>query len=153
MKYGVVVGAVNLLPSKYSLVVKSAHGSVKQKSIKPSCFGMKIFWALLQPIIKVGAFVFKIIYNNTTKWLEHIFCTDNGTWTQLWLVTDFHENGSLFDFLTMKTVDTKVMLAMALSIATGLAHLHMDIVGTRGRLFCIHMIFVFDLNRYVIILF
>lgn len=61
------------------------------------------------------------------------FCSDNGTWTQLWLVTDFHENGSLFDFLTMRTVDTKVMLAMALSIATGLAHLHMDIVGTRGN--------------------
>lgn len=33
----------------------------------------------------------------------------------------------------MRTVDTKVMLAMALSIATGLAHLHMDIVGTRGK--------------------
>lgn len=61
------------------------------------------------------------------------FSSDNGTWTQLWLVTDFHENGSLFDFLTMRTVDTKVMLAMALSIATGLAHLHMDIVGTRGN--------------------
>lgn len=54
----------------------------------------------------------------------------------MWLVTDFHENGSLFDFLTMRTVDTKVMLAMALSIATGLAHLHMDIVGTRGRFYC-----------------
>lgn len=24
---------------------------------------------------------------------------DNGTWTQLWLVTDFHEKGSLFDYL------------------------------------------------------
>lgn len=58
---------------------------------------------------------------------------DNGTWTQLWLVTDFHENGSLFDFLTARTVDTKGMLVMALSIATGLAHLHMDIVGTRGK--------------------
>lgn len=64
---------------------------------------------------------------------ELFFLSDNGTWTQLWLVTDFHENGSLFDFLTMRTVDTKIMLAMALSIATGLAHLHMDIVGTRGN--------------------
>lgn len=53
------------------------------------------------------------------------------------MVTDFHENGSLFDFLTMRTVDTKVMLAMALSIATGLAHLHMDIVGTRGKIYII----------------
>lgn len=61
------------------------------------------------------------------------FTIDNGTWTQLWLVTDYHENGSLFDYLTTHTVDSKTMLTMALSIATGLAHLHMDIVGTRGK--------------------
>ncbi|XP_058125443.1 TGF-beta receptor type-1 isoform X2 [Anopheles coustani] len=58
---------------------------------------------------------------------------DNGTWTQLWLVTDYHENGSLFDFLTARYVDPDTMLEMAYSIATGLAHLHMDIVGTRGK--------------------
>ncbi|KAJ6643288.1 TGF-beta receptor type-1 [Pseudolycoriella hygida] len=58
---------------------------------------------------------------------------DNGTWTQLWLVTDFHENGSLFDYLTAHTVDLDVLVLMAFSIATGLAHLHMDIVGTRGK--------------------
>ncbi|XP_049281461.1 TGF-beta receptor type-1 isoform X3 [Anopheles funestus] len=58
---------------------------------------------------------------------------DNGTWTQLWLVTDYHENGSLFDFLTARCVDPDTMLEMAYSIATGLAHLHMDIVGTRGK--------------------
>lgn len=49
------------------------------------------------------------------------------------MVTDYHENGSLFDYLTTHTVDTNTMLNMALSIATGLAHLHMDIVGTRGK--------------------
>ncbi|XP_065076809.1 TGF-beta receptor type-1 isoform X2 [Ochlerotatus camptorhynchus] len=58
---------------------------------------------------------------------------DNGTWTQLWLVTDYHENGSLFDFLMSRYIDTKTMVEMAYSIATGLAHLHMDIVGTRGK--------------------
>lgn len=67
---------------------------------------------------------------------------DNGTWTQLWLVTDFHEIGSLFDFLTARTVDTKGMLVMALSIATGLAHLHMDIVGTRGLYIPFHLYLV-----------
>jgi len=51
----------------------------------------------------------------------------------LWLVTDYHENGSLFDYLTTHPVDTNTMLNMSLSIATGLAHLHMDIVGTRGK--------------------
>lgn len=55
---------------------------------------------------------------------------DNGTWTQLWLITDYHENGSLFDFLNAHTVNAHTMVRMALTIATGLAHLHMDIVGT-----------------------
>ncbi|XP_058820895.1 TGF-beta receptor type-1 isoform X2 [Topomyia yanbarensis] len=63
---------------------------------------------------------------------------DNGTWTQLWLVTDYHENGSLFDFLTARCIDTKTMVEMAYSIATGLAHLHMDIVGTQGKLAIAH---------------
>ncbi|XP_065347342.1 TGF-beta receptor type-1 isoform X2 [Cloeon dipterum] len=58
---------------------------------------------------------------------------DNGTWTQLWLVTDFHENGSLFDYLSTRTVDIVGMIRMALSISTGLAHLHMEIVGTQGK--------------------
>ncbi|XP_075229222.1 TGF-beta receptor type-1 babo isoform X2 [Lycorma delicatula] len=58
---------------------------------------------------------------------------DNGTWTQLWLITDYHENGSLFDFLNRSTVDVQGMIKMALSIATGLAHLHMEIVGTQGK--------------------
>nr|CAD7589421.1 unnamed protein product [Timema genevievae] len=58
---------------------------------------------------------------------------DNGTWTQLWLITDYHENGSLFDYLNRSTVDISGMIRMALSIATGLAHLHMEIVGTQGK--------------------
>ncbi|XP_025833240.1 TGF-beta receptor type-1-like isoform X2 [Agrilus planipennis] len=58
---------------------------------------------------------------------------DNGTWTQLWLITDYHEHGSLFDYLGRNTFDTSAMIRMALSIATGLAHLHMDIMGTQGK--------------------
>lgn len=57
------------------------------------------------------------------------------------MVTDFHENGSLFDYLTAHTVDLDILLLMALSIATGLAHLHMDIVGTRG-IFCLFTFFL-----------
>ncbi|CAH2015847.1 unnamed protein product [Acanthoscelides obtectus] len=38
---------------------------------------------------------------------------DNGTWTQLWLITDYHEYGSLFDFLGRNTLDTNGMIHMA----------------------------------------
>ncbi|CAG0914522.1 unnamed protein product [Notodromas monacha] len=58
---------------------------------------------------------------------------DSGTWTQLWLVTDFHPFGSLYDYLANNQLDCNVTLKMALSIATGLAHLHMEIVGTQGK--------------------
>lgn len=61
-----------------------------------------------------------------------IFFPDNGTWTQLWLITDYHENGSLFDYLTAHTIDVPTMIKMSVSIATGLAHLHMDIIGTKN---------------------
>lgn len=59
--------------------------------------------------------------------------TDNGTWTQLWLVSDYHEHGSLFDYLNRYTVTIEGMIKLALSAASGLAHLHMEIVGTQGK--------------------
>ena len=47
-------------------------------------------------------------------------------------MADYHENGSLFDYLNRNAVDVCGMLKLALSIANGLAHLHMEIVGTQG---------------------
>ncbi|OCT61083.1 activin receptor type-1C [Xenopus laevis] len=58
---------------------------------------------------------------------------DNGTWTQLWLISEYHEQGSLFDYLNRNTVTIGGMMKLALSIVSGLAHLHMEIVGTQGK--------------------
>ncbi|XP_048201397.1 activin receptor type-1C isoform X2 [Perognathus longimembris pacificus] len=58
---------------------------------------------------------------------------DNGTWTQLWLVSEYHEQGSLYDYLNRNIVTEAGMVRLALSIASGLAHLHMEIVGTQGK--------------------
>lgn len=58
---------------------------------------------------------------------------DTGLLTQLWLITDYHDNGSLFDYLTINTVDLAGLLRLSFSIANGLAHLHMEIVGTQGK--------------------
>lgn len=62
-----------------------------------------------------------------------LFSADNGSWTQLWLVSEYHEHGSLYDYLNRYTVSVEGMVVLALSIASGLAHLHMEIIGTQGN--------------------
>ena len=48
-------------------------------------------------------------------------------------MTDYHEHGSLFDYISKNVVTADQMLGMVLSIANGLAHLHMEIIGTQGK--------------------
>lgn len=48
-------------------------------------------------------------------------------------MSDYHEHGSLFDYLNRYTVTVEGMIKLSLSTASGLAHLHMEIVGTQGE--------------------
>ncbi|XP_037972718.2 bone morphogenetic protein receptor type-1B isoform X1 [Plutella xylostella] len=56
-----------------------------------------------------------------------------GSWTQMLLITDYHERGSLYDYLQAAVLDAAALLRLAGSVAAGLAHLHVDIRGTRGK--------------------
>lgn len=56
-----------------------------------------------------------------------------GSWTQMLLITDYHERGSLHDYLQTTVLDHQSLLAICLSIASGIAHLHTEIFGTRGK--------------------
>lgn len=60
-----------------------------------------------------------------------ILYIDSGIGNQLWLITNYHEKGSLFDYLSKNILSVTELIKMAYSIANGLAHLHMDIVGNR----------------------
>ncbi|XP_035995320.1 activin receptor type-1 [Fundulus heteroclitus] len=79
------------------------------------------------------------IYNTVLLRHENILgfiasdMTSRNSSTQLWLITHFHEMGSLYDYLQLSTLDASSCLRMALSIASGLAHLHVEIFGTRGK--------------------
>lgn len=59
--------------------------------------------------------------------------TSRNSSTQLWLITHYHEMGSLYDYLQLTTLDTVSCLRIVLSIASGLAHLHIEIFGTQGK--------------------
>ncbi|EFN77530.1 bone morphogenetic protein receptor type-1B [Harpegnathos saltator] len=56
-----------------------------------------------------------------------------GSWTQMLLITDYHERGSLHDYLQTTVLDHQALLAICVSIASGIAHLHTEIFGTQGK--------------------
>ncbi|KAM7411922.1 hypothetical protein PAMA_021751 [Pampus argenteus] len=59
--------------------------------------------------------------------------TSKNSSTQLWLVTHFHELGSLYDFLQYSSLEPESCLRMCLSVACGLVHLHTEIVSSQGK--------------------
>ena len=58
---------------------------------------------------------------------------DTGACTELWLVSEYHSNGSLYDFLQENTLNSKELVTMVFNIVNGLAHLHMEVIGTEGK--------------------
>ncbi|XP_071829493.1 bone morphogenetic protein receptor type-1B-like [Apostichopus japonicus] len=56
-----------------------------------------------------------------------------GTYTQLYLITEYHEYGSLYNFLGKNVLRNSVMVRLAFSAANGLTHLHTEICGMKGK--------------------
>lgn len=56
-----------------------------------------------------------------------------GSWTQMLLITDYHELGSLHDYLQISVLNSQKLHMLAYSLASGLAHLHTEIFGTPGK--------------------
>ncbi|RWS29463.1 bone morphogenetic protein receptor type-1B-like isoform X1 [Leptotrombidium deliense] len=56
-----------------------------------------------------------------------------GLATQLLLITDYHENGSLFDYLQTRVLDEYSALKLMHSAVNGLCHLHTEIVGKQTK--------------------
>ena len=66
------------------------------------------------------------------------FCSamtqSNAAVSELWLVTKYHEFGSLQDYLRHRSVSGKVILQMAGSMSSGLAHLHSESSGNQAKI-------------------
>ncbi|VDP24984.1 unnamed protein product [Soboliphyme baturini] len=67
---------------------------------------------------------------------------DAGMTTQLWLVTEYHQRGSLYDFLNVHTVDLALLCRICRSVANGLTFLHTEIGGTHCKIdiHCYHLL-------------
>ncbi len=47
--------------------------------------------------------------------------------TEMWLVTDYHPKGSLYDYLNENTLNLPQMCKILISILSGITHLHTEI--------------------------
>ncbi|KAL9890242.1 bone morphogenetic protein receptor type-1A-like [Glossina fuscipes fuscipes] len=53
--------------------------------------------------------------------------------SQMFLITEYYENGSLYDLLSNDIIETDQLQLLALSLMLGLSHLHKEIVGNPGK--------------------
>lgn len=56
-----------------------------------------------------------------------------GSWTRMFLITDYHELGSLHDYLQMRVINPQMLQELTHSLIAGLAHLHMEIFSKPGK--------------------
>ena len=79
------------------------------------------------------------IYNSVNLRHENIltcFATDilsNNGVTELWLITQFHPRGSLFDELHRDPFTVEKTKNLILSACRGISYLHMELSGTQGK--------------------
>lgn len=79
------------------------------------------------------------VYSTTLLRHENILgyigsdCTSRNSCTQLFLITHYHELGSLYDHLNRTTLTKVQTMRILISTITGLVHLHTEIFGTQGK--------------------
>ena len=118
-----------------TLIGKGRFGEVHSGVWQGEDVAVKIFYARDESSWLVET----EIYYSTLLRHEHILTfygsdmRSNDDCTELWLVTQYHANGSLFDYLTDHEIDTDTAIKFAYSIASGLNHLHTEIQATSGK--------------------
>lgn len=58
---------------------------------------------------------------------------DIGIATQLWLITEYCDRGSLYEVLLNEVLDEGTILKLSYTAVSGLAHLHSEITGIEGK--------------------
>jgi serine/threonine protein kinase len=73
-------------------------------------------------------------HSNLLRWIASDN-KDTGASTQLWLVTEYLPNGSLYDYLETNTLNATLGLQFIRSIAHGLSYLHAEVPGVNNQCF------------------
>ncbi|XP_046916600.2 activin receptor type-1C [Dermatophagoides farinae] len=99
-------------------------------------YAVKIFFSIHESSWRREVDIYQGIimrHENIVTFLAADIISNNGC-TQLWLVTEYHELGSLFDYLNRNPIkNVPQMISIMRSIIFGLSHLHLEVIGTQGK--------------------
>jgi activin receptor type-2 len=96
---------------------------------------VKVFFEAERPswIAEVNAYIkpMKLRHESLLRfWFAEKHFGDNGP--EFWLITDYHECGSLCDYLKVTVITLEELCNMALSLAAGMTYLHSRIANNEG---------------------
>ena len=117
------------------IIGKGRFGEVRKGSYKGDAVAVKIFHTKEEASWLHEVDIYQTCLIRHPNILRFIAADnkDGGMSMELWLITEFCDNGSLYDVLINNTLDQKTMLKLCYTSASGLAHLHSEIIGTEGK--------------------
>ncbi|CAG9793104.1 unnamed protein product [Diatraea saccharalis] len=116
-------------------VGKGRYGEVWRGSWYADSVAVKIFFSRDEASWRRETEIYSTVLLRHDNILAYVGsdCTSRGSCTQLWLITHFHPLGSLYEHLSRSALTRHQMMALCLSAANGLLHLHTEIHGTQGK--------------------
>ena len=73
-----------------------------------------------------------LTHDSILRFIASDMISNNGA-TELWLITQYHPHGSLYDYLNKNELAARTLMQMMISICSGLAHLHTELYGTINK--------------------
>lgn len=117
------------------LIGKGRFGEVWLGSYKGDSVAVKIFHTKEEDSWKHEVEVYQTCLIRHPNILRFIAADnkDIGIATQLWLITEYCEMGSLYEVLVNEELHETMVLKLCLTAMSGLAHLHAEITGIEGK--------------------
>lgn len=117
------------------LVGKGRFGEVWRGSYKGDSVAIKIFHSKEETSWAHEVDIYQTCLIRHPNILRFIAADnkDIGIATQLWLITEYCDLGSLYEVLSNEVLDESIVLKLSYTAASGLAHLHMEITGIEGK--------------------
>ncbi|CAF1169660.1 unnamed protein product [Adineta steineri] len=110
------------------------------KWMNKTVIAIKVFPAHDEPSWQREVFIYETLGLNHENILRFITADhiDVSGYTEHWIATEYHSNGSVYDYLHNHTITIPIMIKMMHSIVSGLFHLHTPIDSARGKVSLAH---------------